>query len=122
MSFRFFYLLALTVVTICVTSCKKNEPAPTTGNLSLTFTYDSIYAGYSLFTEEGWRTYATTGISSPLRRGMFSGTYPATNARVKTSVTFSNLNAGNYVFVVTTSTAQTVQVTAGQTSSYSFDL
>ena len=122
MKFRIFYLLALSLATTCVTGCKKEEPVPTTGKLALTFSYDSIYAGYSLFTEEGWRTLVTTGIASPLRRGTFDNLYPTPNTRLKTSVVLSELNPGNYVFVVKTSTAQTVQVTAGQTTSYSFDL
>lgn len=122
MRFRLVCLVALALVTIGATGCKKNEPAPTTGNLALTFSYDSIYAGYSLFTEEGWRTYVMTGVANPLRRGTFSGPYPVTNTRLKSYVAFNDLNPGNYVFAVKTSTAQTVQVTAGQTTPYSFDL
>jgi len=122
MRFRIFYLLVLSLATACVTSCKKQEPAPTTGKLAITFSYDSVYAGYSLFTEEGWRTFATTGIASPLRRGTFDNSYPTPNTRLKTSVVLSELNPGYYVFAVKTSTAQTVQVTAGQTTSYTFDL
>jgi hypothetical protein len=105
-----------------VSACKKNDPVPTTGSPALTFTYDSIYAGYSLFTEEGWRLRVTTGTGNPLRSGMFAGPPPITNTRVKTYVAFNDLNAGNYVFVVTTSTAQSVQVTAGQTNAYTFSL
>ena len=122
MKFQIFLFLALGLATSCFTGCKKNEPEPTTGKLAITFTYDSIYAGYSLFTEAGWRTYLTTGVANPLRRGTFDNSYSTPNTRLKTSVVLSDLNPGNYVFVVKTSIAQTVQVTAGQTTSYSFDL
>ncbi len=117
-----FRLVALLAATLLVSACKKTDPAPTTGTLALTFTYDSLYAGYSLFTEEGWRLRVTTGTGNPLRSGMFPGPPPVTSTRLKSYVTFSDLNAGNYVFVVTTVTAQSVQVTAGQTNAYTFSL
>ena len=122
MMLRPFCLVALLVATFLVSACKKNEPVPTTGNLALTFTYDSIYAGYSLFTEEGWRIRATTGTGNPLRSGTFAGRPPFTNMRLKTYIALNDLNVGNYVFVVTTSTAQSVQVTAGQTNAYTLSL
>jgi hypothetical protein len=95
---------------------------PTTGSPALTFTYDSIYAGYSLFTEEGWRLRVTTGTGNSLRSGTFPGPPSISNTRLKTYVAFNDLNAGNYVFVVTALTAQSVQVTAGQTNAYTFSL
>lgn len=122
MTLRPFRLVAFLVATSLVSACQKNDPAPTTGNLALTFTYDSIYGGYSLFTEEGWRLRATTGTGNPLRSGTFAGPPTTTNTRVKTYVAFNDLNAGNYVFVVTAVNAQSVQVTAGQTNAYTFSL
>ncbi|WP_125916424.1 hypothetical protein [Hymenobacter coccineus] len=123
MTFRSFYLVALTVAAFSVSACKKDEPAPTTGNLNLTVTYDSIYVGYSLFTEEGWLIRTTTGTGSALRSGPFTGSPPPiTNTRLKTTVILNGLNPGNYEFVVNASTAQSVQVTAGQTKFYTFDL
>ncbi len=86
MTLRSFRLIALLVATFLVAACKKNDPAPTTGTLALTFTYDSLYAGYSLFTEEGWRTRVTTGTGNPLRSGTFAGPPPITSTRVKTNV------------------------------------
>ncbi|WP_162550089.1 hypothetical protein [Hymenobacter nivis] len=123
MTLRCFYLVALTVAIFFVSACKKNEPAPTTGNLNLTVTYDSVYVGYSLFTEEGWLIRTTTGTGNPLRNGPFTGSPPPiTNTRLKTNIVLNGLNPGNYVFVVAASTAQSVQVIAGQTKSYTFDL
>lgn len=121
MTLRSFYRFVFLVAALSVSACQKNDPVPTTGNLTLTFTYDSAYAGYSLFTEQGWHTRVTTGTGNPLRSGTFLR-LPAPPARVSTAVSFNDLNAGNYVFVVATATAQSVQVTAGKTMALTFSL
>ncbi|WP_151087817.1 hypothetical protein [Hymenobacter baengnokdamensis] len=124
MTFRRLFLVAPAVAALFLTGCKKDEPSPTTGNVHITYTYDAIFYGYSLFTEEGWRTYILTGSGGPLRSGSSSDRPPIviSNTRLKTEIIISTLNPGNYVFVIQSSTAKTVQVVAGQTTSYTFDL
>lgn len=100
-------------------SCKKADPAPVTGDLSVVITRPSYYplTSYALYTEP---TYGTTFRVNPLRQGPFtSHNIPSGNEQITTTLT--KLNAGNYVFVFS-GTTLSVQVTLGQLNTYYYSI
>jgi hypothetical protein len=101
-------ILANLLVTLFLASCTKDEVAPQTGDLAITFPYTSQLAGarYLLFTEGTWTNFSRS--VDALREGTITNT-----AGTRTTIQIKNLNAGNYVFVVG-SNNWSVQVTAGQ--------
>ncbi|AYA36850.1 hypothetical protein D3Y59_07135 [Hymenobacter oligotrophus] len=93
--------------------CKKAEVAPQTGNLMISFNNSSQFSGTTcyLFTEQVW---AAPSSASALREAKVPA-LGSTNGINPVKISFNDLNAGNYVFVVG-SNRWTVQVTAGKTN------
>jgi hypothetical protein len=91
------------------TSCKKEDPAPLTGSLKITITNFSKIQGssYYLYTETGW---AGTQTSSSLLQAKVTAA----------EIVIDDLNTGNYVFTVSGVSPRTVQVTAGETNTFSY--
>jgi hypothetical protein len=105
-------ILANLLVILLLLSCNKEEIAPQTGDLTLTFPYTTQLSGarYALFTEGIWTTPIRS--ATPLREGtMPKLTGSTTEGRA--TIEIKNLNAGNYVFVVGNNN-WSVQVTSGQ--------
>lgn len=100
-------------------SCKKADPVPTTGDLSITITRPFSYAltTYYLYTEGTYN--ATLGVN-PLRRGTFM-THTITSGVEQVTTTLTALNPGNYVFFFS-GVPLSVQVTPGRLNTYDYSL
>ncbi len=109
---RSAYLLLLGP--LLLVACKKNDIAPQTGNLGVSFKYGSDLSGtrYSLYTEQVWTS--SNRFATPLRDGPIPTIASGTTG--STRIEIDELNPGNYVFVVGSSNSWSVQVTAGKTT------
>jgi hypothetical protein len=102
-------LLSNLLIIFLLLSCTKEEIAPQTGDLTITFPSAQLTgARYYLYTEGIWTTAIRS--ATALHEGTIS-TVASASGRAK--VEFNDLNAGNYVFVVGGNN-WSVQVTAGK--------
>jgi|GEM_PF-3305111 len=115
-------LAAACSLLLVTTACKKDEVAPTTGELDLTLTYSNAYSGvklsYSLYTEGAWAGPNTAG---PLRQGTLGTITTLAGGRLQGGLTIRDLNPGNYVVTLLGNSPKSVQVTAGRTNQFTLD-
>ena len=110
--------LVFVLLTGAVCACQKEEVPPQTGNLLLRVNYGGNLsrAPYYLFTEQVW---ASGRSATPLREGALPA-LAATAITGNAVVELKDLNAGNYIFVLgsSSSSSWSVQVTAGKTTEF----
>jgi hypothetical protein len=110
--------LFLFIFLLLTAACKRNDPAPV-GGVKLTVTYDFPYPTYSVYTEAGWSSNRTV---TPLRQDKLVFDKFVDGTRRQSTIQLDDLNAGNYVIVLSSSTAKEVQVTAGRENTYDWVL
>jgi hypothetical protein len=106
-------------------SCSKDAPGPT-GSFQANFTslrsnyatgFPSGQISFQVYTETA---YASFRNASPLRAGQTPIKLSVDGVRYTSTTIVDNLNPGNYVFVLGSSFATSVQVTAGNTNSFDY--
>ena len=115
----------LAAIALAGSACAKDAPGAT-GSAEVTFTtlrsnfavgFPSGSIGFEVYTEA---SYAGFQRVSPLRQGQTPITLSADGVTYKSVTTVENLNPGNYVFVLGSAFATSIQVTANRTNPFAF--